>query len=194
MEPIMNQHVLTDEIAVRYADGVDHVWAAWEPSLAVSEELLSAHRGRYEIDSDDLADALRRAQYRAHTTSEFAAGLVPPPSASHAHSLLVGTLAACRDTLGVLAVRAQLDELNDDEAEIGLHAVDATRDAFRSALSSTALVHAWVADDQVDPQWIEPAHRTSRMMSWVFWSLVIGCLGLFTVLLVELIVFSPAGS
>ncbi|MEO6866719.1 MAG: hypothetical protein ABI200_01725, partial [Gaiellales bacterium] len=105
-------------------------------------------------DSDELAEELRRVQYRAHSSSEFAAGLTPPPSALDAHLIVMGSLIACRDALGVLAVRADLDELDEETAEIGLHAIDATRDAFMGVRSSTALVHAWVANDQVDPDWI----------------------------------------
>ncbi|MCW2925062.1 MAG: hypothetical protein JWM98_2466, partial [Thermoleophilia bacterium] len=186
----MKQGVARDGVAVRYADGVDHVWDEWEPTLRRCERLLSGHTWRAGFESEELASQLRRAQYRAHTSAEFAAGLVPPPSATDAHGLLLGSLASCRDTLGVLAVRADLDELDDDTAEIGLHAVDITRDAFRGARSTTALVHAWVAEDQVDPGWLhEPARRT---WAWpvLLWLLVATCAVLFVVLVVEVAVIS----
>ena len=178
----MKQHVVPDQVAVRYADGVDHVWTAWEPSLRRCERLLGGHTWRAGLPSDDLAAQLRRAQYRAHSAAEFAAGLVPPPSAADAHAFLLGSLGSCRDALGVLAVRADLDELDDDTAEIGMHAVDITRDAFRGARSTTALVHAWIAEDQVDPEWLHEQRHGSRVWSIVLWALVAGCALLFLVL------------
>lgn len=166
------QHATRDQIAVRYADGVDHVWATWEPSLRRCERIFGASSWRTGIDGEELATQLRQSQYRAHTAAEFAAGLVPPPSALDAHAYLLASLAACRDALGVLAVRAELDSLDDDVAEIGLHAVDTTRDAFRGARSTTALVHAWIADDRVDPAWLTPrgparATRAWRLFGWI---------------------------
>ena len=184
----MKQHVVHDQVAVRYADGVDHVWDAWEPVLRRCERLLGAHTWRAGFEADELAAQLRRAQYRAHTGAEFAAGLVPPPSAVEAHSMLIGSLASCRDTLGVLAVRADLDELDDHTAEIGLHAVDVTRDAFRGARSTTALVHAWVAEDHLEPQWLLDPPARHALWPFVLWLLVATCSALAVVLVVELLV------
>lgn len=189
----MKQHVVHDQVAVRYADGVDHVWTAWEPALRRCERLLGGHSWRSELDSQDLASQLRNAQYRAHMAAEFASGLVPPSSALDAHSMLVGTLGACRDALGVIALRAELEELDDDIAEIGLHAVDTTRDAFRGARSTTALVHAWVADDQVDPEWLHPPATGSRTWQFVLWLLAAVCVAMFIVLTVQVIVVGTAG-
>lgn len=181
----MKQHVVHDQVAVRYADDVDHVWMSWEPSLRRCERLLGGHSWRAGIDGDEVAGHLRRAQYHAHTAAEFAAGLVPPPSAADAHAFLLAALGACRDALGVLAVRAELDELDDDTAEIGLHAVDVTRDAFRGARSTTALVHAWVADDRVDPSWLDQDHRPTRAWMVALWVFVAACAALLAVLLFQ---------
>jgi len=189
----MKQHVAQDQVAVRYADGVDHVWTAWEPTLRRCERMLGASSWRAGSDPEELAHQLRRAQYRAHTASEFAAGLVPPPSATDAHGFLLGTLASCRDTLGVLAIRAELDELDDDTAEIGLHAVDVTRDAFRGARSTTALVHAWVAEDQVDPEWLHERSSPSRLWPFLLWMLIASCAALFVVLVVQVLVVGAPG-
>jgi hypothetical protein len=190
----MKQHVVHDQVAVRYADGVDHVWATWEPSLRRCERLLGTHGWRAGFDGDELAGELRRAQYRAHTAAEFAAGLVPPASALDAHAMLIGTLASCRDALGVIAIRAEMHELDEDIAEIGLHAVDTTRDAFRGARSTTALVHAWIAEDQVDPDWLGgDSGPGSRLWPFLLWLLVGICAALFVVLLVEVFILgAPA--
>lgn len=189
----MRQQVVQDQVAVRYADGIDHVWNAWEPALRRCEMLLGGTSWRSGIEPQELADHLRRAQYRAHTAGEFATGLVPPPSAADAHSMLLTSLGICRDTLGVLAVRAELDELDEDISVIGLHAVDSTRDAFRSARSTTVLVHAWVADDEVGPSWLpgESPAGPSRAASIVLWALVVTCVVLLGALLVEVFLISP---
>lgn len=187
----MRQHVIHDQVAVRYADGVDHVWTGWEPALRRCERLLGGQSWRSGIDGDEVASQLRRAQYRAHMAAEFASGLVPPPSAIDAHSMLVAMLSSCRDALGVIALRAEMDELDDDIAQIGLHAVDATRDAFRGARSTTALVHAWIADDGVDPAWLQPQAAPSRTWQFVLWMLAAGCVALFVVLAVEVLLLGP---
>lgn len=177
---------ITDQIAVRYAEGVDHVWESWEPALESCERAFTAAGAwRTMLDGDDLATRLRRAQYRAHAAAEVASGLVPPPSVLEAHGYLLSSLGACRDALGVLAVRADLEELDAEDAEIGLHAVTTTRDAFRGARSTTALVHAWVAEDQVDPAWQHDPVRPSRTWPYVLWLLVGTCLVLFGALLAQ---------
>lgn len=158
----MKQQLLHDELAVRYADAVEHVWERWQPSLDRCEVLLAGDGARDLLAGDELADALRRAQYHAHTASEFAAGLVPPPSAADAHGSLLDALAMCRDALGVLAMRASIDELDDDMAELGLHATGQTRSAFRGARSSTALARAWVEADGVDAPWGGADDRQAR--------------------------------
>lgn len=189
----MKQHVVHDQLAVRYADGVDHVWASWEPSLRRCEELFGTDEWQRDSDADERAAELRRAQYRAHTAAEVAAGLVPPPSAIDAHAILVGTLSSCRDALGVIAIRAELEDLDEDVVEIGLHSVDMTRDAFRGARSTTALVHAWVAEDQVDPAWLDGPGPQSRVWPFLLWLLVAACLALLVVLGIELYVAGSAG-
>jgi hypothetical protein len=189
----MKQHVVQDQVAVRYADGIDHVWTSWEPSLRRCERMLGAASWRAGVDGEELALQLRRAQYRAHTAAEFAAGLVPPPSAADAHGFLLGSLASCRDALGVLAIRAEMEGLDDDVAEIGLHAVDVTRDAFRGARSTTALVHAWIAEDQVDPEWLHEQSEASRLWPFLLWLLIATCAALFVVLVVQVLVLgAPA--
>lgn len=188
----MKQHVVQDQVAVRYAEAIDRVWEGWEPSLRRCERLLGGQAWRAGTDPEQLAEQLRRAQYRAHTAAEFAAGLVPPASALDAHAVLVGTLGACRDTLGVLALRADTEQLDEDVAEIGLHAVDATRDAFRGARSTTALVHAWIAADQVDPAWLQQDRQGSRLWPFLLWMLLATCASLFVVLVVEVLVLGAA--
>lgn len=186
----MRQHVIHDEVAVRYADGVDHVWSAWSPALQRCERLLAAIATDVDLDGydgDDVAAVLRSVQYRVHTSAEFAAGLVPPPSASDSHRLLLSSLAACRDVLSVLAVRAELDELDEEAALAGIGAARATRDAFASARTSTALVHAWTSDDEVDPVWVVERRTPSRTWSFLLWLAIAASAGLLTVLGVELL-------
>lgn len=183
----MHQHVIQDQIAVRYADGIDDVWDSWEPSLRRCERLLGATAWRTSMD-DEQATQLRRAQYRAHTAAEFAAGLIPPSSATEAHASLLGALASCRDVLGVLAIRAELDEFDDDVAEIGLHAVEMTRDAFHGARTTTALVHAWIADDHIAPEWLDEHSPSSHVWPWVLRMLVMAAISLAIVLVVQVVV------
>ena len=186
----MKQHVAHDQVAIRYADGIDRVWDAWATHAQRCERLFVASQWRAPLDEEDIVTSLRQAQYRAHLASEFAAGLIPPPSTMDTHGYLLGTLAACRDTLGVLATRAELGQLDADAAEIGLHAVDATCEAFRGAHSSTALVHAWIADEQVDPDWLhdEPHEERSRWVAVLAWMLVAACVSLLAALGVQLLV------
>lgn len=185
----MGQFVVHDQVASRYAEGVDQLWASWEPSASTTSELLASDELRDEIGTAAVSTALRRAQYRSHVGAELGAGLVPPPSALDAHAVLVGALSACRDTFSILAVRAELDELDDETAEFGAQALTLALEAFHGARSTTALVHAWVTDDQ-QLAWLEthtPRER-SRIMSLVIWSLVGLCAVLLCALVVELVV------
>jgi hypothetical protein len=187
----MKQHVAIDLVAVRYSDGIDHVWHAWAPHALRCQQVFSAACADAIDDGDAAATTLRTAQYQAHVASEFAAGLVPPPSSSDPHAVLLATLASCRDALGVLAVRAEIDELDLDVAEIGLHAIEACGEAFRGVRSSTALVHAWVADDNVDPAWLAQEDAVGGPQGrWIMvglWVLAAGALSSLAVLIVHVV-------
>ncbi|MCW2961134.1 MAG: hypothetical protein JWM25_608 [Thermoleophilia bacterium] len=192
----MKQHVVQDQVALRYADGIDHVWAAWEPFLRRCEGILDGPLDQEATDLEELATQLRRIQYRAHSAAEFTSGLVPPPSALDAHAALLETLTMCRDVLGVLAHRTQLRELDEDAVEAGLRAVDATRDACRSARASTALVHAWGVDETIEPTWLPLDGGTSsqsRLMAVTAWLLVAVCSVLLVALVVEVFLIAPIG-
>jgi hypothetical protein len=102
----------------------------------------------------------------------------------------MGALGSCRDVLGVLAIRAELDELDDDAIEIGLHAIDVTRDAFRGARSSAALVHAWLAEDQADPEWLDEPTKPSAAWPSLIIMLVLGSICLFVVLVMQIVALS----
>src|SRR5207244_864665 len=119
---------------------------------------------------DDAPELLRQSQYRAHTAGEFASGLRPPLAAIDAHQYLVSVLHACRDTLGVLAVRAELDELDEQSAEIGLHSAATTREAFQGARYSSVAAYHFM--DAVDPVYVQPTKVESRGLTTVMWSLV----------------------
>lgn len=102
--------------------------------------------------------------------------------------MLVDALGSCRDALGVLAVRAELDELGDDVAALGSQAIELTRNAFDGARASSALVHAWVAEDRVDPEWLAPAQQPgSYRRAFVLWLMLAISAALCMVALVELV-------
>lgn len=187
----MRQHIVQDTTTAEYAGGLESVWAQWEPSLREVERLLHAGTARYDAPGDGLAELLRRAQYRAHTAGEFASGLRPPLAAVDAHECLIATLDNCRDTLGVLAVRAELDELDEHTAEIGLHAISSTRDAFQSARSSSAAAYRFTTDMQ--PMYVQhdPVHHGSGALNVLLWTMVASCALLFTVLLFEVFLLTP---
>lgn len=187
----MKQHIVHDPTTAEYAVGLEAVWSQWEPSLRETERLLHAGPARHDSHGEALAERLRRAQYRAHTAGEFTSGLRPPLAAVDAHEHLVATLDNCRDTLGVLAVRAELEELDEHTAEIGLHTVSSTRDAFQAARYSSAAAHRFTTD-------LEPVFVQAQMLpgaprgaSTLMWTLVAMCAVLFTVLLFEVFLLTP---
>ena len=187
----MKQHIVHDPTTAEYAGGLDAVWHQWETPLREAERLLHAGAARYDAPGDAVADLLRKVQYKAHTASEFASGLRPPLPAVDAHEMLVTSLDNCRDTLGVLAVRAELDELDEHTAEIGLQTVSSTRNAFQTArYSSTA---AWQFSESIEPMYIQPTVLTSGRdrMNIVLWALVALCALVFTVLLFEVFLLTP---
>jgi hypothetical protein len=187
----MRNDVVHEQVASLYADGVDHVWSTWEPSLRSCERILANSARRHAMAADDVASQLRRVQYHAHLAGELSIGLVPPIEHASRHGSLVTSLELCRDTLGVLAVRAELDELDDETTVIGLLAADATRDAFLGARSTPAAVNAWIASDGVAPDWVSPAHPPSRVMTVLMWSLVVVCAVLFVALVAEVFLITP---
>lgn len=185
----MRQHIVHDPTSAEYAGGLEAVWSEWEPALRRSERML--HGGATSImdGEEESVELLRRAQYKAHTASEFASGLRPPLAAVDAHDYLVASLSAARDTLGVLAVRAELDELDEQTSEIGLHAVGATRDAFNAARHSS--VAAFRFTESMDPVYVRTKPRQSSRPGAVLWGLVAVCALLFTVLLFEIFLLTP---
>lgn len=187
----MRNDVVHDQVASLYADGVDHVWSTWEPSLRSCERILANSSRRHAMEPADVASQLRRVQYHAHLAGELSTGLVPPIEQATRHGSLVTSLELCRDTLGVLAVRAELDELDDETTVIGLLAADATRDAFLGARTTPASVPAWMANDGIQPDWIEPAAAPSRAMTMLMWSLVVVCAVLFVALVAEIFLITP---
>jgi hypothetical protein len=187
----MRQHIVQDSTTAEYAGGLESVWGQWEPSLRDVERLLHAGAARYDAPGDGVAELLRKAQYRAHTASEFASGLRPPLAAVDAHEFLTTALDNCRDTLGVLAVRAELDELDEHTAEIGLGTVSATREAFQSARHSSAAAYRFTTDMQPIYTQPVPVKRSGSAVNVLLWALVATCALLFTVLLFEVFLLTP---
>lgn len=190
----MKQHdVVEDTTAAIYVEGVEQVWASWGPALKRGERLLRGTAWRGAISAEECADELRRTQYRAHAASEIAAGLQAPPIAAGAHARLLASLGAARDTLGVLAVRAELGDIEQDEAAIGMHALAMTRDAFSSARDRIDAVEPWGAPQSHEIGWSDDGPDPSRGVTVLLWGLVAVCVVLFTVLLFEVFLLAPVG-
>lgn len=183
----MKQHVVHDPIAARYADGIDHVWNAWHPALRRLEGTLGRPAWYEDIDEDALAEELRRVQYRVHTSAEFAAGLAPPQSATESHRALLNTLGACRDTLSVLAIRAELGELDEESAHVGMVAARATRQAFAGARSTSVLGLPQEMDDQIESSWVLEPHQPAGTWTFLLWLAVAISTGLLGVLGIEIL-------
>lgn len=187
----MRQHATFDSTSIEYADDVDAIWRSWEPHLRSAQRLLS-HSAAVLGEDDGTIDRLRQIQYQAHTASEFAGGLQPPVVASEAHDYLVATLDACRDTLSVLAMRADTGDLDEQTAEIGLHAVAGTREAFQLARYSSMTAYAFDEDlePMLDAERLQHRRRRSsdntRGMTILLWTLGVTCATLLGVLLTEI--------
>lgn len=189
----MRQHIVHDQASAAYTGGIDSVWSSWEPALRRAERLLLAGGSLHDANAEDSVTELRRAQYQAHIAAEFVSGLRPPLPAVDAHEYLVSTLESCRETLGVLAVRAELDELDENTTDIGLHSVANTREAFRAARSTTLAAYQFT--EHLRPMYLEqiPARSESRGIGVLLWGLVAVCAVLFTLLLFEVFLLtSPA--
>ena len=182
-------HYIADSLATsEYPGALESVWASWEPSMRRVERMLRAGTIAFEHDPEAAADELRRAQYRAHSAGELLTGLAPPEPAIAVHEHVFATLESCRDALGVLAVRAEIDDLDEHTAEVGLHTVLATRQAFAAARMSAS--SARLAEPQLNPMVLYDAPEQGRRgVGVVLWSLIIACAVLFGVLLVEVLVF-----
>lgn len=185
----MRQHIAHDPTTAEYAGALEGVWSDWEPSLRQLERLLRGGAAALS-EQDEIVDLLRNAQYHAHTAGEFAAGLRAPLPATDAHDYLVSVFQACRDTLGVLAVRAELDELDEATAEIGLHSVLTTREAFQAARYSSVTAYRFA--ETMEPMYIQTYRSDEpQVMNTVLWGLVAVCAVLFTVLLFEVFLLTP---
>lgn len=167
----MSQHVTQDEVAVRYSDALDHVRGTWMEHAAHAERLLVATSWRCELDADELAAQLRRVQYQAHVASELTAGLVPPPSSIDDHVRLIATLTLCRDTFSVLAVRCDIDEFDDDAAQVGAQVLSSVVEDFHNARTSSALVGAWRSHERFDIEQAMLDGAESPMRRW--WSTLV---------------------
>ena len=190
----MSQNITHDQTTEQYTSMLNSLWSQWEPALRDTERLLLGNTGRFSDAPEDLCSALRRSQYRAHTVSELVAGLHPPGQALDAHEMLLTTFSNCRDMLGVLAIRAELDELDEHTAEIALGSISSTRDAFRSVRHSTS--SAWQFRGNLEPLYMNPmpeAPPRARALTIAMWSLVAACAVLFMVLALEIFLLVPNG-
>ena len=126
----MGQFAVYDQLAGKYAAEVEHLVSGWDRGASACIVLLEDGELRSSVAASDLTDQLRRTQYRAHLGAEVGNGLVAPSPLGDAHAALVDAFVTCRETLAVLAVRAELDELDDDTAQYGVHAIRLVDDAF----------------------------------------------------------------
>lgn len=178
----MKQQIVHDQSVYAYSHQLDCIWAGWEPWLRESERMLYA--GPEAIDDEECPELLRRAQYHAHTAAEFTAGLDVPMHAFEAHDYLVRSLSTARDALSVLAVHAEMNDLDMRTTELGLRAVSGSRDAFRTALG-VAQSGGAVSIRQMPAV---PQQRRVDPLSVAIWSLGAVCLVLLVTLGIELFV------
>lgn len=184
----MHQHIVHDPAAAEYSGVLDAVWADWEPWLRRCERLLQhAHS---DFGWDEAEEVLRRAQYRAHTAAEFTDGLAPPHSAFEAHIRMVAFFNHARETLGALAVRMELDELDEQTIELGMRALDSTRIAYHNARNSSVMVVPFT--QHMHPLPMVPA-QPKKDLSVLIWSMVGICTILFALLMFELFLLTPEG-
>lgn len=124
----MTQQQTTDPV-VSYAEGLDDIWRGWEGASRGATALLSGAGADLAWD-DEAGERLQRLQYKAHVAAEFASELVAPMHVAQLHAHLVTVLEGCRDSLGSLAHRAELRDLDEQGCESAVRVVAATREAF----------------------------------------------------------------
>ncbi len=189
----MTQHITPDITSADYHDQVERIWAEWEPMLRTAERLLHSGAIAFERDPDGGAQLLRRIQYRAHTSGAFVEAIAAPMAAVEAHEYLAHTLSNVRETMGILAIRVELDELDEHSAELGLQHVLSTRDAFEAARWTPG--RDWSSQDSIEPYLIEAQMRQHRQSSggMLLWGMAALCSTLLVVLMVQLLVISGQG-
>lgn len=183
----MKQQMAPESAIAEYAGGLTELWAEWEPWLHRAELLLQ-DGGESLQDVDDPEELLRQVQYHAHTSGELAEGLQPPLAALDAHQYLLASLQACRDTLGAIAMRAEIDELDEQTAEFGVHAVASTRDAFQAARYSTWAANAF--SESLGPMLLPVPTSAPSRLGVAIWILTAVCAVLFTVLVFEIMLLT----
>lgn len=186
----MTQHTTSDITSADYHHQVERIWVEWEPMLRTAERLLHSGSIAFERDPEGGAQLLRRVQYRAHTSCAFVEAITAPMSASEAHEYLAHTLANVRETMGILAVRVELDELDEHSAELGLQHVLSTRDAFQAARWTGNA--DWSSHGGFEPYLHEAQMRDHRHASggMLLWGMAALCSTLLVVLMVQLLVIS----
>ena len=89
-----------------YAGTMAGFWSELSRTLRGLESLAAdPHR----LDAD-VVGALRSLQYRLHWSSEFLAGVEPPPGARNAHAELADALVDARDATGEFADTLECDD------------------------------------------------------------------------------------
>lgn len=183
----------TDTGQAEYLGELTTLWSSWEPQLAQAERFI--HRALAGADLefssvDELVSTLRKIQYRAHETTELAAGLEPPSSASSAHGYLVAALDASRDSLGALAEHLAEEHPDPRALSVVLEALRISREAFKLARASTGTgfsrtSHGSSSSEPFSPV---PAIRMRPRAGMIAaWLLVVLCSGLLTALIFEIV-------
>jgi hypothetical protein len=188
----MKQHIAHGISASTYSASLERVWSEWEPMLRTAERLLIAGSVACDDDPEGGAQLLRRVQYRAHTSAGLVSSLQAPMRLADPHEYLVHTLENVRETMGMLAVRAELGELDEHSAELGLQHAMSTREAFHAIRSSERA--AWSSGADVEPMLLPAAGGTEHFPgtrgSMLLWGLVAVCSALFLILLVQVLLLS----
>ena len=184
----MGQFTAHDQGASRYALEVEQLVSGWDRGASACVVLLEDNELRAEISSSDLTDHLRRAQYRAHLGAEVGNGLAAPSPLGDAHAALVDAFVTCRETLAVLAVRAELDELDDEAATYGIRAIRLVDEAFDGVRATAELAYAWHADVQhTAASDARERRQSASVFSIMTWVLVGTCTAIVIAVIVELV-------
>jgi hypothetical protein len=184
----MGQFAVYDQIAGRYAEEVERLVAGWDRGASACIVLLEDSDLRATVPPEAVTEQLRRAQYRAHLGAEVGNGLLAPGPLGDAHSALVDAFYTCRETLAVLAVRAELDELDDDTASYGVHAIRLVDEAFDGVRATAERAYAWHEDaSSAGKQSVAP-EQNSSLFNVMVWTLVGICAAIIVAVLVELVI------
>ncbi len=127
-----------------YSSGIESIWNQWDPIARSATKLLHASKNMDPDLGEEIGERFRRMQYKTHVAAEFADSFRAPINLVDTHDYLVKVLEHCREAFGVIAIRMELDEMDDTTIDNGLQSIAATSEAFRLIRSTP---HSWYGDD-----------------------------------------------